>query len=295
PFRNNTTRIRLDLLTRRQFFIIYIHPFILIPISFIILIINIHLFIFLLSLPLPLHSLNFSKPLCTFLDSTWVQTGFGEFVSEFLVNRRMEGLRTNQFLVAIIKPFGFEFFFFPFESFKFLGDIGIDEVCNVFAVHDFGYNVHFPLGIGEDVTVHVDVEYASTALLSLLVSQQLASLRIVLIILLPLLHCIRDNRFPNHVISRCGLSDMYPVSDRIDFTTLELVIDTMCEESIAGLVFKLHDAFFDTFRVNDFLNEYTVFWCQILETGDIDFINDKHDGFAVEERFDGEEELALNE
>jgi len=55
--------------------------------------------------------------------------------------------------IAVIETFSLESLFFALQSFEFLSDIGIDEVCNILAVHDFWDNVHLPLRVGENVVL----------------------------------------------------------------------------------------------------------------------------------------------
>lgn len=95
---------------------------------------------------------------------------------------------------------------------------------------------------------------------------------------------------------------MDAVDDRINLAALELGVDAVGEESIASLIFECHDTLFRVtrhldalyvFRVDDLLYERPVFWREVFETHNVDFINDEHHRFTGEKWFDRVEEFTL--
>lgn len=49
--------------------------------------------------------------------------------------------------VTVVESLRLEFLFFPLEGVEFLGNIGVDEVCDVLAIHDLRDNIHFPFRV----------------------------------------------------------------------------------------------------------------------------------------------------
>lgn len=95
---------------------------------------------------------------------------------------------------------------------------------------------------------------------------------------------------------------MYPVNNRINLAPLELCVDAVREEGVAGFVLEVHDALIgvtgdlytlDVLCVQDLLNERTVIRREVFEAGDVDFVDYEESGFAAKERLDGVEEFAL--
>ena len=134
------------------------------------------------------------------------------------------------------------------------------------------------------------------------VAEKFLPIRVVLVVLLAFLHGIRNERCANDVIPRDRLGDVDSVDDSVDFASLELGVDAMGEESIASFVFEFHDTLFrvtrhldvlHVFRVDDLLYECSVFWCEVFETHNVNFVDDKHHRFTGKKWFDGMEEFTL--
>jgi hypothetical protein len=140
-------------------------------------------------------------------------------------------------------------------------------------------------------TFHVDIEYPSTTLLQLNIPLQLPSIRIILVILLLPFHCLGNMRRPDQLVPSLWLCDMYAVDDRVDLAAFKLGVDAVREKCITCFVFKVHHTFLgkagylhtlDVFGVNDLLDECAVVRCEILQSGDVYFVDDEQCGFASE-------------
>ena len=104
----------------------------------------------------------------------------------------------------IIESLGFERLFFAFEGFELVCDVGVNEIGNVLAIHDFWNDVILPLVVREDVilcprqiwsagrntndnairTFEVDVVYSRTAVLQLDIPFKLPPFRVIFVVLL---------------------------------------------------------------------------------------------------------------
>jgi len=93
-----------------------------------------------------------------------------------------------------------------------------------------------------------------------------------------------------------------PVDNGVDLAPLHFGVDSVGKEGIAGFVFEVHNAFFgvtgyldtlDVFFVDDLLHECSGVGVEVLESRDIDFVDDEKGGFSVEEGFDGVEKFTL--
>jgi hypothetical protein len=151
-------------------------------------------------------------------------------------------------------------------------------------------------------TFHVDVEYARTTFYQFNIALEPATVWVVLVVFLLTLHRFRDEWSPNDVVPRFRLSDVDPVDDGVDLAPLHFGVDSVGKEGIAGFVFEVHNAFFgvtgyldtlDVFLVDDLLHESSGVGVEVLESHDIDFVDDEKGGFSVEEGLDGVEKFTL--
>lgn len=156
---------------------------------------------------------------------------------------------------------------------------------------------------GWERTLHVHIIHARSSLLQFNVPLQSDPVRIIFLELLPLLHFLRYERLPNHIVPRFGLRDMYPIDHGVDLASLQLALHALREKEIAGFGFEVHNAFVGVARDldvrdvgggDDFVDEGTRGGDEVVETGDVDFVDHEHDGFAGKEGFDGVEEFALS-
>lgn len=65
-------------------------------------------------------------------------------------------------VITSVEPFRFEFLFFTLKRLKLLSDIRIDEISNVFTIHDFRYHVGLPVRISQKVVPYIRGMSAST-------------------------------------------------------------------------------------------------------------------------------------
>lgn len=84
---------------------------------------------------------------------------------------------------------------------------------------------------------------------------------------------------------------MNPIDHGIDFATLEFRLHTMREQRIAGLVFQIHHTLLRVarylnvlyvLRFNDLFHECTRLSCKVLQSADIDLVDDKNNWFSSE-------------
>jgi hypothetical protein len=151
-------------------------------------------------------------------------------------------------------------------------------------------------------TFHVDVEYTRTTFYQFNIALEPATVWVVLVVFLLTLHRFRDEWSPNDVVPRFRLGDVDPVDDGVDLAPLHFGVDSVGKEGIAGFVFEVHNAFFgvtgyldtlDVFLVDDLLHESSGVGVEVLESHDIDFVDDEKGRFSVEEGFDGVEKFTL--
>ena len=151
-------------------------------------------------------------------------------------------------------------------------------------------------------TFHIDIEHARSTFLQLDIPLQLAPARIALVVLLLVLHRVRNEGRANSVVSRFRLRDVDAVDDRVDLGALELVGDPMGKQSVARHVLDVHDALLrvtrdldhlDILIVDDLLHDGAAFRRQVVEPFDVDLVDDEQRGFSSEEGLDGVEQFAL--
>lgn len=152
-------------------------------------------------------------------------------------------------------------------------------------------------------TLEVDVVNTRTTLLSFDIPLQSFAIRVALVVLLAVLDGLGNEGFPNDVVAGFGLGYVQPVEDTVDLVTLQLGVHSVFEQGIASLVLELHHTFVGiarnldvkhAFGVDDLINKSPVLGCEIIQSCDIDLVNNQYDWLVREERLDGVEEFALN-
>ena len=67
----------------------------------------------------------------------------------------MGGAAAYNVFLAVVEPFCLESFFLSLSGFEFFCNVGIDEVCNVLAIHDLRDSVILPLIVCQQVILCV--------------------------------------------------------------------------------------------------------------------------------------------
>lgn len=92
-----------------------------------------------------------------------------------------------------------------------------------------------------DRTLEVNVVDTRTALFGLDITLQLPTVGVFLVVFLPVLDNIRDERLSDNFITSLRLCNVQTVEDRVDLVAFQLVLDAVLQKGIACLVLQLHD------------------------------------------------------
>ena len=227
--------------------------------------------------------------------------------------------QTYHFLLAIVEPFSNKSLLLALQSLQFLLDIGVNEVGNVFAIHNLRYNVELPLRVLQDVvlydigslsgiqktarklTLEIDIINTGAALFSFNIPFE-PSLHASLLLFKLDLDSFRNKRLARNVISGFWLSDVDSVDDRVDFGSLDFVSNPVSQQRIARLGLELHNTLIGITRdldtdhalfVDDFIDKNTILGGEVVKTHNVDLVDDEDRGFIGKEGFDRMEEFAL--
>lgn len=212
-----------------------------------------------------------------------------------------------QILIRIVVTFSLELLLLSLEGSKLGLDLWINEVVDVLSVEHLWNLVVLPLVVLEHVLVlKVDVEDTSTSVGLLDITGEQLALWVILIVLLHVLDSLWDESLSDNTVHWSGDMDTCKNITKTSTNStiaggagLELLSNTICDQSLAGSVLDLLDTLFGCARQLEHLN---VSWfkkslelsrglgVQIFWSHHINLVDDNEDELVGEKWLDGLEQ-----